>query len=144
MHTCKPYTEEQLFAAIDMWVFHNNEKRSIQITDFSFLEKLSKNDPAIYREMLEVFFKQNNDLIKSISDAKNNQDVSTIDFLLHQYKSCVRILNIKKQLTIISVLEERIKNGIAIQDLSADIDKLIATGHTIEKEIENKLDSLNV
>ncbi len=141
-HLGKPYTEEDLYHIIDKWVFKNethNARIQPSFSNYAFIEKLSKNDPAIFREMLEMFLNQNSQLLKIIDTAITDQDQETLSFNLHQYKSCVRMLSIEKQISLIQQIEEKIEGNASIEIVRADVMLLIETGGLITKEIEQKL-----
>lgn len=141
-HLGKPYTEEDLYHVIDEWVFSNKKSICVStapLADYEFIEKLSRNDSVIFREMLEMFQNQNTQLLKAIGAAIHNNDVDALAFNVHQYKSCVRMLNIEKQVCIIKQLEQKIEAQVPVESLTADVSKLIATGESVTKEIEAKL-----
>ncbi|MGN6645829.1 MAG: CHASE3 domain-containing protein [Cytophaga sp.] len=143
-HLGKPYTEEDLYTVIDTWVFKNAVKSEFTpvYSNFDFIEKLSKNSTAIYREMLEMFQKQNSQLLQEIVNALDKRDTTAIDFSLHQYKSCVRILSIEKLASLIAKIEQKIKNNDPVESLSEDVKKLIEIGYIVSKEIDSKLSIL--
>ena len=140
-HLGKPYTEEDLYTIIDTWVFKNaiQDKFTPVYSNFDFIEKLSKNSVSIYREMLEMFQKQNAQLLQEITTALDKKDPAAIDFSLHQYKSCVRILSIDKLASLITKIERKIKNAEPVDSFSTDVTKLIEIGYLVSKEIDNKL-----
>jgi signal transduction histidine kinase/DNA-binding response OmpR family regulator/CHASE3 domain sensor protein len=142
-HLGKPYTDEDLYYVIDKWCFNNQkigERSAAVYSNYSFIEKLSKNDSGIFREMLEMFQTQNFKLLKEINTALVNSDLEALSFQLHQYKSCVRMLSIEKQSLLITQLERKIEEPVPpIESISADIEQLIFTGELISKEIEQKL-----
>ncbi len=143
-HLGKPYTEEDLYTVIDTWVFKNAVKSEFTpvYSNFDFIEKLSKNSAVIYREMLEMFQKQNAQLLQEIATALDKKDATAIDFSLHQYKSCVRILSIEKLASLITKIEHKIKNNEPVESLSEDVKKLIEIGYLVSKEIDSKLSIL--
>lgn len=141
-HLGKPYTEEDLYHIIDKWVFKNEKNIAASVPSFSnyeFIEKLSKNDPVIFREMLEMFLNQNAQLLKIIHTAINAEDLETLSFNVHQYKSCARMLNIEKQISLIKQIEEKIEARVSLETIRTDIMQLIETGALVSKEIEQKL-----
>ena len=144
-HLGKPYTKEELYAMIEKLIFNTipkTKKVNYYYTNFAFIEKISGNDPLIYQEMLEVFQRQNTELIEGIKDAVNEQDLVAASLLLHQYKSCVRILDIKKQITLIAEIEHKIKYNNSIESISKDVGELIRIGALVSLEITKKLATL--
>jgi|GEM_PF-6173839 signal transduction histidine kinase/CheY-like chemotaxis protein/CHASE3 domain sensor protein len=144
-HIGKPYTEEQLYVIIERLVFNNmlkNENKIYDYTNFTFIEKLSSNNSLIFQEMLEVFQRQNNELIEGIKEGVSKQDLAGASFLLHQYKSCVRILDIKKQIALISQIEQKIKEDHSIESISKDVEELVNIGRLVASEITIKLSTL--
>jgi len=140
-HLGKPYTEEDLYLIINKWV-RNDGIHMISSTNYSnydFIENLSKNNPIIFREMLEMFQAQNFILVNEIKNALNNRDIKILSFQLHQYKSCVRMLGIEKQNELIVQVEGKLEEHHSIESTIAEIEQIIKIGQCISKEIESKL-----
>lgn len=144
-HLGKPYSEEDLYHKINKWVFKTERSSEIETYSYSnyeFIEKISKNNSEIYREMLEMFLSQNSQLLSKIKIAIENKDIEALSFQLHQYKSCVRILNIEKQSSIISSLEKKIEENPTPEHLFKEVDQLLEIGKIVSKEIEQKIVNL--
>ncbi|WP_018344494.1 hybrid sensor histidine kinase/response regulator [Cytophaga aurantiaca] len=141
-HLGKPYKKEDLYVIIEKLVFNTvlkGESNKYYYTNFSFIEKISNYDPLICEEMLKSFQYQNNELIKEIKDAVNKQNIAGVSLLLHQYKSCVRILDIKKQIALITDIEYKIKEKNSIESIVNELLVLEKVSVLIALEITMKL-----
>ena len=144
-HMGKPYTEEQLYSSIKKWLFTNEQylfAPLVSYCNFDFIESITNNNTSAFREMLDTFLSQNTKLAIEIDNALLNSDMQNLSFSLHQYKSCVRILGIEKQTSLILEIEKKIRAGYSFDALNHQIKNLIEIAHAVDNEITFKIKSI--
>ena len=146
-HLGKPYTDIDLYLLIDTWVFQSTKTIPVysgSYCQYTFVENLAKRDIKFYKDFLEMLYVQNNTLSEKIELAFSNSDFADMAFQLHQYKSCVRMLEVDKQSVLISELERIITHTpseMHVMGISL-LQELMRIGAIISEEIQHKISIL--
>ncbi|MDB5257423.1 MAG: evgS [Chitinophagaceae bacterium] len=106
-HIGKPYTEYQICQAINKWVI---TPRQAQVFNLQMIHEVT-DDPAEIRSLLEAVLEQALAFGSKITRAIETKDWTALSFIVHGYKSPVRMIGAEQLLLLVQELEQAAKSG---------------------------------
>jgi signal transduction histidine kinase/HPt (histidine-containing phosphotransfer) domain-containing protein/BarA-like signal transduction histidine kinase len=98
----------ELVAAVAQAVPASPEEPAVDVSRFN---DMSGGDPAMARELIEMFDKQTSQQLKQIEDALRTKDASTVGHVAHSCKGASATLGMKRLAAVMLKLEKLGKSG---------------------------------
>jgi len=75
----------------------NKKKKNIQVTNMDYMNKLTKSNPKLIMEMIELYLKQTPTLLKLMGESFNNKDWDILRSAIHKMIPSFLIMGIKPE-----------------------------------------------
>lgn len=95
-YLAKPFTEEQLLQKIIFWTAEPDKMNIEKLTDLSFLQKQTKNNGKIIKEMMQTFIAQIPEDLAALDAAINSGNFKAIYKITHSLKNTVPLFGLQK------------------------------------------------
>jgi len=134
-HIGKPYTEHQLCQAINKWVI---APRQTQVFSLDIIKEAT-DDPAEIRSLLEAVLEQALLFQDKVNTAISAKELTALAFIVHAYKSPVRMIGAEQLLQHVQELEQAAKDGneALIADL---VPKVMEKNEIIISELQKEIE----
>lgn len=95
-----------------------------KLFNFERLDSYVGNDDEVKKKLIEIFLKTAPEILKTINDSFKKNDLKTMSFYAHKFKSSIDIFNINDLKSDIRDLEKFGNEEIKLDEIPALLEKL--------------------
>jgi PAS domain S-box-containing protein len=117
---------------------------TIRYVDMSYLNKLTKSNPKLIKEMINVYLLQTPPLVETMVTSYSNKDWALLKSTVHKMIPSFAIMGISSEFTEVA---KKVQQYAAVLEQVPDMDQLILSLERVClqscKELENELNAIN-
>jgi CheY-like chemotaxis protein len=137
----KPFMPDELFKIMSKYYTPTTDdvskKSDENLTDLTYLRKMSNNDESFVQEMVTSFIEKTPEIITQIGQATKDKDWSQVGSLAHKLKPNLAFMGVDTLKKLVEKIEHDGKNNSKVDDLPELVDQLSTSVNSAIAELDN-------
>ncbi|HEX8545951.1 MAG TPA: response regulator, partial [Cytophagaceae bacterium] len=131
-HLPKPFTDEQIFEAVQNWVI-----KRLKYIDISYLKKIGFGDASLIEELGSKIIAQNRLFLNNYKISVDIEDWAAVSSIVHQWKSTSKIIGIGQLQDLLKSIEAALDTMEGGFDYNTQYDRLQEICDGVELEMKS-------